>query len=595
MKKKLKKLLNQDTAPDLWEGIKQEAENTPQALSASTPKPAFYRHTAFKIASPAAALCIVIAAAILVNSAGWRWRTPEDSAGGPKLQALGSTDGAASERELDVNLEAPQETNDVAGEQAAAPPKSNSGAAGATSKSMQNNATGNTAQAPGTVAPKYNTIEETGFLSPIQHPTSSFSADVDTAAYAQIRRMINSGTSIPTDAVRIEEMINYFSYSYAEPKTGEAVSINTELSDCPWATGHKLLQIGLKSPSINTSAVPSNLVFLIDVSGSMFSDDKLPLVKRAFSCLIESLKPTDRVSIVTYASGTQVVLSGANGSEQRKILTAVDGLSAGGSTNGAGGIQLAYEQAQKYFLKGGNNRVILATDGDFNVGVSSESELVKLIQAKRDTGVYLSVLGFGTGNFQDGKMEQLANNGNGNFAYIDSIFEANKVLIRELGANLYTVAKDVKIQVAFSADAVLKYRLIGYENRAMSAAEFDDVKKDAGEMGSGHTVTALYEIIPTNAQADFGKITVRYKRPTTDESREISANLLKTLYKPTMSNNMILASSVAEFGLILRKSKYRSNASIASVINRIQPLATADSGGLIKEFAQLAAKVKGNY
>ena len=332
---------------------------------------------------------------------------------------------------------------------------------------------------------EYNAIKENSYMSVAANPLSTFSIDVDTASYTNLRRMINDGDYIDTDAIRIEEMINYFNYDYPAPNAGEPFSVNTEMADCPWNDETKLLLIGLQAEEIDMSErAPMNVVFLIDVSGSMYDEDKLPLVQKSFSLLTENLTPQDRVSIVTYAGSDRVVLEGADGNNKEEIIEAINAREAGGSTAGADGINTAYEIAEKYFISGGNNRIVLATDGDLNVGISSESELTKLVEKKRETGVFLSVLGFGTGNIKDNKMEALADNGNGNYAYIDSVLEAKKVLVEEMGGTLFTIAKDVKFQVEFNPQYVSEYRLVGYENRLMNDQDFYDDTKDAGEICS---------------------------------------------------------------------------------------------------------------
>src|SRR5712671_1808938 len=346
----------------------------------------------------------------------------------------------------------------------------------------------------------YDAIDENPFLLTSDRPLSTFSVDVDRASYSNIRRFLNSGKAPPKDAVRIEEMVNYFPYSYPSPSQSEPVSIVTGLGNAPWNRSHRLLAIGLKARPISLGDLPANnLVFLIDVSGSMETDDKLPLVKSAFELLVNQLRPQDRVSIVVYAGNAGLVLPSTSGSEKTAILDAIARLEAGGSTAGGAGIRLAYDVAQKNLIRGGNNRVILATDGDFNVGVSSDAEMVRLIEERRASGVFLTALGFGTGNLKDSKMEKLADHGNGHYAYVDNLLEAKKVFVRELGGTLRTVAKDVKLQLEFNPARVAAYRLIGYEDRLLSDADF---AKDAGDMGAGHTVTALYEVIPAGADND---------------------------------------------------------------------------------------------
>ena len=346
---------------------------------------------------------------------------------------------------------------------------------------------------------EYSVWEEKGFSSVMAEPLSTFAADVDTASYSNLRRLIRDGydlEDIPEGAVRIEEMINYFSYDYEDPIGSDPFGVTTQIGRCPWNDEAELLMIGLKTQDIDYSRAPaSNLVFLLDVSGSMYSDDKLPLLQESFSLLAENLTDKDRISIVTYASEDKIVLDGAHGNETRKIKKALDGLEAGGGTHGSKGIETAYALAEENFIKGGNNRIILATDGDLNIGLTSEEELEGLITDKKESGIFLSVLGFGTGNIKDNKMETLADKGNGNYAYIDCLREANKVLVEEMSATLLTICKDVKFQVEFNPEVVEGYRLIGYENRALAREDFDDDSKDAGEIGAGHSVTALYEII----------------------------------------------------------------------------------------------------
>ncbi|MEX0287820.1 MAG: von Willebrand factor type A domain-containing protein, partial [Flavobacteriaceae bacterium] len=352
----------------------------------------------------------------------------------------------------------------------------------------------------------YAKITENTFQKVALNPLSTFSIDVDKASYSNIRRLINNGGSVPIDAVKLEEMINYFEYYYPQPKDEHPFSINTEVAQTPWNRQTRLLRIGLQGRSFENEALPaSNLTFLIDVSGSMNSPNKLPLLKAAFKLLVNQLREKDKVAIVVYAGAAGVVLEPTSGAEKFKIVEALDQLYAGGSTAGGEGIELAYAIAQKNFIKEGNNRVILATDGDFNVGVSSDRAMEKLIEEKRKTGVFLSVLGFGMGNYKDSKLEVLADKGNGNHAYIDNMQEAQKVFGKEFGGTLFTIAKDVKIQLEFNPSKVAAYRLLGYENRLLEAEDFIDDTKDAGELGSGHTVTALYEIIPVGIQSEYLK------------------------------------------------------------------------------------------
>ena len=368
---------------------------------------------------------------------------------------------------------------------------------------------------------EYNEIRERGFVSAVSEPLSTFSIDVDTASYANVRRYLQNEQQVPQDAVRIEEMINYFKYNYPKPEGNVPFSVYTEISACPWNEKSQLLLIGLQGKEIDISDMPpNNLVFLIDVSGSMQDYNKLPLVKQALIMLVENLRPKDKISIVTYAGNDAVVLEGVSGSEKVEITEAIEFLEAGGSTAGAAGIETAYKIAKHNFIKEGNNRVILTTDGDFNVGVSSEGELTRIIEKKRKEGVYLSVIGFGQGNIKDNKMEALADNGNGNYAYIDSVLEVKKVLVEEMGGTLLTIAKDVKLQVEFNPEKIKEYRLIGYENRMLNSEDFQDDTKDAGEMGAGHRVTALYEIIPMVAGETIEGSDLKYQTSKTSGSEE---------------------------------------------------------------------------
>lgn len=441
---------------------------------------------------------------------------------------------------------------------------------------------------------EYKGVDENGFKSVANAPLSTFSIDVDTASYANARRMIEYGNSVNPDAVRIEEFINYFDYSYSKPSGDDPFSVTTELSDCPWNPDARLLLVGLKAEELDMSErPPMNLVFLIDVSGSMFSDDKLPLVQKSFNMLTESLGEDDRISIVTYAGEDKVVLSGASGADRERITEAVNSLEASGSTYGEAGINRAYELAEKYFIEGGNNRVILATDGDLNVGLSTAEELTRLIENKRESGVFLSVLGFGTGNLKDARMEALADSGNGNYSYIDSELEAKKVLVEEMAGTLYTVAKDVKIQVEFNPANVTAYRLIGYENRALADRDFEDDTKDAGEIGAGHTVTALYEIITPDSEYSpdlkygqqedepvsynnrmYGEelltVSLRYKQPDGNTSKELSVPVLKDAYTEKMPDNLTFAAAAAEFGMILRGSEYKGTSSCGQILDMLE-------------------------
>ncbi len=428
---------------------------------------------------------------------------------------------------------------------------------------------------------EYDAIHENIFHDALRNPLSTFSIDVDAASYSNMRRFIQNGQRPPKDAVRIEEMINYFDYQYQQPKGEDPFSINTEIAAAPWNEKHKLVHIGLQGKNIpKENLPPSNLVFLIDVSGSMDEPTKLPLLKSSFRLLVEQLRAQDRIAIVVYAGAAGLVLPSTPGNEKQKILEALDRLEAGGSTAGGEGIKLAYATAKQNFQPNGNNRVILATDGDFNVGESSNASMERLIEEKRKDGVFLTVLGFGMGNYKDSKMEVLADKGNGNYMYIDSILEAQKALVNEFGGTLFTIAKDVKLQIEFNPSKVKAYRLIGYENRMLKSEDFNNDKKDAGELGSGHSVTALYEIIPVGVESQFYKIdelkyqtvkiekssktseelmTVkfRYKKPDEDVSKLIvhtlndsDINLSKT------SENFRWSASVAAFGMILRESEF---------------------------------------
>ncbi len=463
---------------------------------------------------------------------------------------------------------------------------------------------------------EYSALEEPGFKAVANDPLSTFSADVDTASYSNLRRMIEDGYTlmeIPEGAVRIEEMLNYFSYDYKLPEKKEPFGVTTVIGDCPWNQEAKLLQIGLKTQEIDFSEAPdSNLVFLLDVSGSMYTDDKLPLLQKALRMLVQELGGKDTVSIVTYAGEDCVVLEGESGSHQEEIIAAVSALEAGGSTNGADGIETAYELAERYFIKGGNNRVILATDGDLNVGPSSESELDALIKEKKASGVYLTVLGFGTGNIKDNKMETLADHGNGNYAYIDSVGEAKKVLVEQMGATLVTVAKDVKLQVEFNPAYIKGYRLLGYENRALATEDFDDDTKDAGEIGAGHMVTALYEIVPVDSkqeipetklkyqesQTDTGvkngewlNLKIRYKEPEEQESILKEYPVKEEDYAKEPSEDFYFAAAVAEFGLILRDSAYKGEASFENVRALLKKVDT-DEDDYKDEFVYLVKKLQ---
>lgn len=456
----------------------------------------------------------------------------------------------------------------------------------------------------------YNQIIENEYHKATQTPLSTFSIDVDKAAYSNVRRYITNGMLPPTDAVRIEEMINYFKYNYPEPADNEPFSITTEYADCPWNAKRKLVRIGIKGKSVALENAPNNnLVFLIDVSGSMNSSDKLGLLKSGLHMLIDQLDKDDKVSIVVYAGAAGLILPSTFGNKKEQLKSAIDKLSAGGSTAGGQGIQLAYEVAKKNFIKNGNNRIILATDGDFNVGISSQGELIRLIEEKRDDGIFLSVLGFGTGNIKDSKMEQIADKGNGNYHYIDNILEAKKVLATELGGTLLTIAKDVKLQIEFNPLTVKSYRLIGYENRLLNAEDFNDDKKDAGELGSGHTVTALYEIIPTESDEEVNSIDAlkyqtltngngvsneiltvkfRYKEPEENSSKLITKVLYKENYSfDQASIDFRFSTSVAAFGFLLRDSKFKGELKLDEIIDIAKKSKGDDEEGYRAEFIRL--------
>ncbi len=465
----------------------------------------------------------------------------------------------------------------------------------------------------------YDNIHENPFLKVNDNPLSTFSIDVDAASYSNLRRMLNSGQLPPHGAVRIEEMINYFSYDYDQPNGNAAFAVHTELRVCPWNTSHQLALIGLQGKKIDMGELPpANLTFLIDVSGSMSSQDKLPLVKESLKLLVDQLRPIDKVAIVVYAGNAGLVLPLTPGDRKIRIREAIDQLESGGSTAGGQGIRLAYAVAKEHLNREGNNRVILCTDGDFNVGLSSDDALERMIEEERKSGVFLTVLGFGTGNYQDAKMQKLADKGNGNHAYIDQLSEAKKVLISEFGGTLFTIAKDVKLQVEFNPAKIKGYRLIGYENRMLAKEDFNDDRKDAGDMGSGHTVTALYELVPHGVampearnvdslryqavlpvdegrQAKFSdeifNIKLRYKEPDGDKSRMLAYPVKgKPLPFEQSSANFRFAASVASFGMLLRASEHKGNSSYTSVKTWAQNALGTDKEGYRKEFLQLLDK-----
>ncbi|HEX8208859.1 MAG TPA: VWA domain-containing protein [Longimicrobium sp.] len=438
---------------------------------------------------------------------------------------------------------------------------------------------------------RYASLAENRFMDARRAPLSTFAIDVDAASYSNVRRFLTSGTLPPADAVRIEELVNYFDYDYPDPAGQDPFSITTEVSAAPWNPRHRLVHVGLQGRRMSTERLPpSNLVFLVDVSGSMQSPDKLPLVQESLRMLTDQLRRQDRVAIVLYAGQAGVALPSTSGADKATIRRAIDAMYAGSSTDGAGGITTAYETVRRNYMPGGNNRVILATDGDFNVGVSSDAELVKLVERERNDGIALTVLGFGTGNYQDSKMEALADHGNGNYAYVDDVGEARKALVEEMAGTLHTLAKDVKIQVEFDPARVQSYRLIGYENRALAARDFRDDRKDAGDLGAGHSVTALYEVVP-RAGADGGElltVRLRYKAPNGVHSRALSRAVPNRVTPAARaSDDFRFAAAVAEWGMLLRGSAYRGSASYDAVLARARSARGPDLQGHRAEFVQL--------
>ena len=494
------------------------------------------------------------------------------------------------------------------------------------------------AAAPGTVAidnfrreaeqpfntARYGKIEENPFLAALDNPLSTFSIDVDTASYSNIRRFIENGSLPPKDAVRVEEMINYFNYDYPQPNDNLPFSINLDAASCPWAPTHRLVRIGLKGREIPNEKRPSsNLVFLLDVSGSMLPENRLPLVKQAMRLLVDKLDASDRVTIVVYAGASGLALPSTSGDHKEQILSALENLQAGGSTNGAQGIELAYQTAAEHFIKGGVNRVILATDGDFNIGATSEGDLIRLIEAKAKGGVFLSVLGVGDDNLNDSMMQKLADKGNGNYAYLDSLEEARKVLVQQINGTLVTIAKDVKIQVEFNPARVASYRLIGYEKRILRKEDFNNDKIDAGEIGAGHSVTALYEVVPAGSEpnpaasvppvdplkyqpttpvvASLGKITspemltvkLRYKDPEGEASKLIERPFVDDgVSFASAAPDLKFAAAVAEFGMILRDSPFKGNGTLGAVAEWAEEGKGADSNGYRTGFLQLVRKAR---
>lgn len=464
---------------------------------------------------------------------------------------------------------------------------------------------------------QYDRIEDNPFLAVKNNRLSTFSVDVDRASYGNVRRMLVAGLKPPADAVRIEEFINYFPYSLPAPRGADPIAVTTEVVAAPWQTKHQLVRVALKARDIEIAKLPpSNLVFLIDVSGSMSSPDKLPLVQASLRLLVEQLREQDRVAIVVYAGAAGLVLPSTSGENKAMIAEAIDRLQAGGSTAGGAGIQLAYKVAQEHFLREGNNRVILATDGDFNVGAISDSEMERLIESKRGEGTYLTVLGFGTGNYQDAKMEKLAKKGNGNYAYVDDIREARKTLVHELGATLVTVANDVKLQVEFNPTVVASYRLIGYEDRLLRNEDFVDDKKDAGDVGAGHSVTALYEIVPVGVKSsddarstdtlryatpernnlsrqkndELLYVKLRYKRPGEPVSQLMTHIVRTDDIRRNASDDFRFAASVASFGMLLRDSEYKGTSNSASILEMARSARGADAGLYRAEFVSLVER-----
>jgi Ca-activated chloride channel family protein len=457
----------------------------------------------------------------------------------------------------------------------------------------------------------YAEIDENRFRRVAEHPLSTFSIDVDTASYANVRRFLNEGRLPPVDAVRVEELVNYFKYDYAAPRGDAPVAVTTEIAACPWNTKHRLALVGVRArPIEQKSTPPRNLTFLLDVSGSMMPENRLPLIKTAMRMLVDTLREDDRVAIVVYAGSSGVVLRPTSGDKKAVINGAIAELRAGGSTNGAAGIELAYNLASESFVKNGINRVILATDGDFNVGITSRESLLRLIEEKRERGIFLSVLGVGDDNLKDSTMEMLADKGNGNYSYLDSLQEGRRVLIAEAGSTLVTVAKDVKLQVEFNPQFVGAYRLVGYENRLLRKEDFNNDRKDAGEMGAGHVVTALYEIVPPGEATDGDVDPLKYQQPADPPVRTVGSNRtelmnVKVRYKAPdgdaskllefpvaesrgkMTGNLGFAAAVAEFGMLLRRSPFKGSASWESALSLAREHRGADPDGYRAEFIRL--------
>lgn len=483
-------------------------------------------------------------------------------------------------------------------------------------KSLARDGQGNEQPAAAASAETYSPLIENPFQKPTEYPLSTFSIDVDTASYTNVRRFLNARALPPADAVRVEELINYFQFAYPQPEGDRPFSVTTDVADCPWNAEHRLLRVGLKGREVAAEARPAgNLVFLLDVSGSMQAANKLPLVKEAMSLLTEKLTENDHVAMITYAGESGLALPPTNGTDKVAIHAAIDRLAAGGSTNGGQGLQMAYDTAQSQFIKGGVNRVILATDGDFNVGIVNQDDLVNLVADKAKNGVYLTALGFGMGNLKDGTLEKLADKGNGNYAYIDSLAEARRVLVEQLSGTLVTIAKDVKLRIEFNPAQAAEYRLIGYENRLMPPQDFHDDRKDAGEIGAGHTVTALYEIVPAAGAAaegdrqlkyqparpriatvqpgELATIQLRYKDPEATESRLIEQVVTDQRPRDAASNaDFQFAAAVAEFGMLLRNSPYRGAASYKSVLALAEQGLGNDAHGYRSQFIELVRQAR---
>ena len=466
---------------------------------------------------------------------------------------------------------------------------------------------------------EYKNIEENGFKKVNEHPLSTFSTDVDAAAYSNMRRYLNRGELPPADAIRTEELINYFSYNYPQPTDKNPIKIATEVGSCPWNKNHRLVRIGLKAKEIPAEKLPvSNLIFLIDVSGSMYGPQRLGLVRSSLKLLVNNLRDTDRIAIVVYSGSAGERLPSTSGSDKQKIREAIDELTAGGSTAGGEGIKLAYKIAKENFVKGGNNRIILCTDGDFNVGVSSNEGLENLIEQERKSGVYLTVLGYGMGNYKDSKMQILAEKGNGNHAYIDNLQEANRVLVNEFGATMHTIAKDVKLQIEFNPSQVQAYRLIGYESRLLKEEDFNNDAKDAGEMGAGHTVTAFYEVVPAGVESNFANkvddlkyqkkvkpalqpvtgskelltVKLRYKAPDEDISKRVELPLVDDRGN-NVSSDFRFAAAVTMFGQLLRDSDFKGDATYAQVVAMAKTALDNDERGYRREFLRLVETADG--